>query len=127
MGKLTVNLLGQSQEDTAEDEFELKEVEVVIAPPANERFEETIFSVTAGLNCIVTSPDGLITAAAREDGIINIIDENTGAKLKTVKVSEEEISCLALSHQTSMLYAGEGGKYNAAGKKIHVINSRPPQ
>ena len=133
MRKFRVNV----QEDTAEDEFELKEVKVGTAPPVNERFEETIFSTeiikgdpdaesweehlkvdhNAQLNCVATSPDGLVIAAAGEDGSIHIIDKNTGAKLKTVKVSDEQINCLAFNPQTYELYAGSGDQ------KIYVVDS----
>ena len=68
---------------------------------------------------MATSPDGLVIAAAGEGGIIHITDKNTGAKLKTVKVSDNQINCLALNPQTYELYAGDG-TYRKAGK-IYVI------
>ena len=139
MGKLRVNL----QDDTAEDEFELKEVEVVTAPPANESFETTMFATeiikgdpehrneslkvdhNAGLNCIVTSPDGLITASAGEGAIIHVIDENAGAESQTIKVSDGTVVTIAFNPKTSegvpILYAGTDEGYNKPGK-IYVVD-----
>ena len=79
--------------DNAGDGIELNELEVVTAPLVTKGFEETIFATeivkgdpddsddedhNAQLNCVATSPDGLVIAAAGEDGTIHITDKNTG-------------------------------------------------
>ncbi|GMH88768.1 hypothetical protein TrVE_jg422 [Triparma verrucosa] len=143
MGKLRVNLPGQSQEDTAEDEFELKEVEVVTAPLA-ESFETTMFATeiikgdpddwrelfkvdrNAGLNCIVTSPDGLITAAAGSDGIIYSIDENAGGKLKTVKVSDSNADGLEENSSVRSPAAPTHGRVELNQDDLPLLHTEGP-
>ena len=100
--------------------IELNELEVETAPLVTKGFEETIYSTeiikgdpdaplrqphlkvehNAQINCMATSSDGLSIAVGGEGGIIHITDKSTGAELKTVKVSDKLINCLALNPQT---------------------------